>query len=183
MLTPEDFYPDLAVWEGCFTWMYLDEKGLVTTGTGNLLPTAASAAALEWWAGPRRATDAEAAAAWTAVKAQKPNLLASYYARFTTCRLTPTYAKDLALRRLQEEFLPGIRKLFPGFDGYPGPAQRVIVDDAYNEGLGSLAGFTRLRRACEAGDWKAATKECVISTSRKKRNDWRQKLMGSLIVT
>jgi GH24 family phage-related lysozyme (muramidase) len=40
------FYDFNAPMEGVVSWMYLDIKGFVTVGVGNLLPDADSAAAL-----------------------------------------------------------------------------------------------------------------------------------------
>jgi len=183
-MNADDFLPDLKRFEGLTTWMYRDtnEAGLVTTGVGNMLPTPAAAAELEWWVGnTRKATPDEVHAAFAAVKAAAPGKLAASYKRFTVVRLDPPYAERLALDRLAKEFLPGIRELFDGFDEYPDAAQRVIVDMAYNMGLGLLAKFHHLREACAASNWAQAAEECHVASSRPDRNDWRRGLFESLV--
>ncbi len=181
MLNLESIFKVLEQWEGCFAWMYLDTKGLVTTGVGNLLATAEAACGLEWYySDGRRASTPDVVAAWNAVYAAHSGMLAAYYARFTSIRLAPSEAKDLALHRLQVEFLPGLRRIFSGFDDYPEPAQNVLIDMEYNEGAGNLAKFHHLIEACEHHAWPNAVQECTISTSRKARNDWRQAQFASL---
>lgn len=184
-MNADDFLPDLKRFEGLTTWMYRDtnEAGLVTTGVGNMLPTPAAAAKLEWWVGghARKATPAEVHAAFAAVKAAPEKRGAAFYKRFTTIRLDPPYAERLALERLSSEFLPGIRDLFDGFDEYPDAAQRVIVDMAYNTGLGLLGKFRHLREACAASNWAQAAEECHVASSREERNAWRRELFESLV--
>ena len=158
------------------------EHGLVTTGVGNMLPTPAAAAELEWWVGnTRKATPAEVHAAFAAVKAAAPGKPADSYKRLTVVRLDPPYAERLALERLTSEFLPGIRDLFDGFDEYPDAAQRVVVDLAYNMGLGLLGKFHHLREACAASNWAQAAEECHVASSRQDRNDWRREMFESLV--
>jgi hypothetical protein len=76
-----------------------------------------------------------------------------------------------------------------GFDAYPAPAQRALIDMAYNMGVGrdekvdkgktskakGLHAFKHLKIAAEAGDWEAAAKACVSSSSAA-RNGWRVQL-------
>jgi len=90
---------------------------------------------------------------------------------------------------LKTEFIPGIRQFFTGFDSYPAPAQRALIDMAYNIGVGrdakvvdgkrrkasGLHAFTHLKAAAEGGDWGAAAKACHSSSS-VKRNAWRIQL-------
>ena len=93
------------------------------------------------------------------------------YERVSDLVLPPNLPRDLAAARLQREFLPGIRRLCPGFDGYPQPAQRALVDMAYNLGVGGLAKFPSMLQACERGDFAAAAGECHRRTCRDDRNE------------
>ena len=70
-------------------------------------------------------------------------------------------ATDLATSRLEKEFLPGLRRLFPGFDAYPQPAQRALVDMIYTLGEGGLARkFPTVVEACRAGRFADAAAHC-----------------------
>ena len=72
---------------------------------------------------------------------------------------------------MQNEFLPNLRKVFPGFDSYPMPAQRAIVDMAYNMGVGKLErGFPTFVSLCRAGEFGKAAGESRRSSSREERN-------------
>ena len=68
-------------------------------------------------------------------------------------------ANQLAVDRLEKDFLKGLRGLFPGFDGYPQPAQRALVDMAYTLGVSGLEKkFPRVVKACREGEFADAAK-------------------------
>jgi GH24 family phage-related lysozyme (muramidase) len=164
---------DLSRWEGSTRHMYVDTRGHVTTGIGHLLRDANAAVALPWL---HRSTGApampeEIRAVFERVAAQPPGQHASRYERMSDLVLPPNLAHDLAAARLQREFLPGIRRLCPGFDGYPQPAHRALVDMAYNLGVGGLGKFSNMLRACERGDFAAAADECNRRSCRDDRNE------------
>lgn len=167
---------DLARWEGFTTWLYLDTRGLVTVGIGNLLRDVQACRALPWQVDGRQAATAEVDAAWTAVRAQQPARAASSYASATRIRLTQGEVLALAERRLTGEFLPGLRRLYPGWDTFPAPAQRALLDMAWNLGLGGLAKFRHLAGAVSARDWAAAARSCGRITSRPERNEFTRQL-------
>ena len=153
--------------------MYVDTRGHVTTGIGHLLRDANAALALPWLhrATGAPATPAEIHAAFARVAAQPAGQHASRYQGVSDLVLPPNLPRDLAGMRLEREFLPGIRRLCPGFDGYPQPAQRALVDMAYNLGVGGLARFKNMLQACERGDFAAAAGECNRRTCRDDRNE------------
>jgi GH24 family phage-related lysozyme (muramidase) len=168
----ELFCRDLLKWEGNVRHMYRDTQGHVTTGVGNLLRDAGAAAALPWRhgeSGPPATAD-EIRAAFKKVTKLGTGYKASYYQRASDLVLPQATVVSLMANRLEREFLPGLRRTFPGFDHYPQPAQRALVDMAYNLGVGGLAKFERLREACERGDFAAAALECNRRTSRPERN-------------
>lgn len=164
---------DLSRWEGSTRHMYVDTRGHVTTGIGHLLRDANAAVALPW---QHRTTGApampeEIRAIFERVAAQPAGQHASRYERVSDLVLPPNLARDLAATRLEREFLPGIRRLCPGFDGYPQPAQRALVDMAYNLGVGGLGRFKNMLQACERGDFAAAAGECNRRSCRDDRNE------------
>jgi len=164
--------------------MYLDTAGLVTTGIGHLLKTPDAAAKLPWYhqATGLPATSAEVRtvfealrASWAQYRTEHPkgpnHLEARYYEKVSDLVLPPTFPRRDAIDRLQNDFLPKLRGVFPGFDRYPMPAQRAIVDMAYNLGIGKLErGFPRFVALCRAGEFAKAAGESHRSSSREDRN-------------
>ena len=183
-MTEPNYVTELRRWEGVVPWMYLDIRGYVTIGVGNLVPTVEAACGLPLWnhAAERRASTAEIVRSFVAVQAMRAGMAAENY------RLSPRLEMsaediDIMLRqRIGGEFLPGLAKLFPGFDGFPGPARSALMDMAFNLGLGreatadhaatGLRQFSRLRAAVAARDWARASGECRRSSSRTERNEW-----------
>jgi len=166
---------DLIRHEGLFPHGYRDstDHGWFTVGVGNMVPSDAACAQLPWLRPDgRQASPAEARACYAAVMAMPPALVAHSYAKASGLRLSDDVCRDLCISRLQREFLPGLRRLFVGFDAYPAPAVRALVDMIYNLGEGTLSGFPNLRAACARGAWKRAAVESHRSTCRPSRNDW-----------
>jgi GH24 family phage-related lysozyme (muramidase) len=185
----QTFLKDVKRWEGEHRFMYVDGRGYVTTGIGHLLKNTDEALKLPWLhrGTGRPATPAEVRSAfervaqeWADYKRGHPNgngYGATHYADKSDLLLPQGEATRLALGRLNKEFLGGLRKLFPDFDRYPLPAQRGLVDMAYNLGVGKLEKtFPNFVDACRRGDFGAAADECKRSSSRKERNDATQAL-------
>lgn len=170
--------------------MYVDTRGYVTTGVGHLLKNAAAALDLPWQhqATGRLATPAEVRAAfehvcerWADYKRENPNgkgLPAKKFESVSDLVLPDGLATKLARDRLQGEFLPKLKELFPGFDRYPVPAQRALVDMGYNLGVDGLKKkFPTFVAACRDGNFGVAAAECERSSSRKERNDATRSLL------
>lgn len=187
-------YRDIVRWEGAIPYMYLDthKPPLVTVGAGNMLPDEGAAEALPFKnaATGQPATRTEKAHAFRAVAAMKGSLAAKHYRLHPSIELPEAKVKELAINRIKTEFIPQIKKLYPGFDGFPGPAREAILDIAYNAGVGQpervahgrkhkatgLFGFHRLKTAIDAGDWMGAARASHRSSSRPDRNEWARKL-------
>lgn len=170
----------LAKWEGETDYLYQDSRGLVTVGIGNLVKDADAAAALTWNDGSgSSASEQLVRSDWQSVADASKGHAASYYEPLTQIRLPAGGARALAQQRLETEFLPGLRELFPSFDSYPDSAKAALVDMAYNLGVHGLAAFRTLRTAAEAGDWQAAALASHVKTSRDDRNDWRAEQLAA----
>ena len=182
------FIPELLKWEGATTWIYRDVVGYATVAVGNLLHDADDACALPFFnvTEGRAATTEEIRREFVRVMScQRGQRASAYRATKLTPRieLSDGYVAILVRQRLEKEFLPGLRKMCPGFDAFPEPAQACLVDLAYNLGIGrpatadhkatGLTAFGDLRAACNRGDWETAARECHVSTSRPERNAWR----------
>jgi len=169
----DSYVQALYRWEGRITWMYLDTRGLVTTGIGNLLKTSADALKLPWMKvdGSSALTE-QVNLTYVTVSNMKPGMPARNYKLDLT--LSDQTVGLLASTRLGTEFLPGLHRLFPGFDTYPLLARTVLVDMAYNLGISGIGRFSHLIAACTSRDWLAASNACSVKTSRPERNDWRK---------
>jgi hypothetical protein len=130
------------VFEGDVTWMYLDVKGLVTTGCGNLIDTGAQARALPWVhkGDGQAATEAEIAQAWLKVKgAQSMKMLGGgSFARLTDLRLTDDGVTSLvnARRDLDWTFLVN---RFSSLSTWPADGQLAVLSIAWAAGPGWVA--------------------------------------------
>ena len=169
-----DYFDDLEEHEGCTTWLYCDGRGYVTVGIGNLVASPEQCAAYPFaHKDGSPATPEEKASAWAAVNdAFDKTRSAVYYTHASDLRLTTAFVRELVGKRLENEFIPGIRKLCHDFDAWPLPARRAIVDMAYNLGVGGLAKFHHLISACQARDWAGAAAQCHRATCRDMRNAW-----------
>lgn len=173
-----DYYAGLKQWEGVCEWMYLDVVGLVTTGIGNLLKTPDAACELPWLLPDGSpAEEADIRRGWADVKGSKPGKRASAYKLVCGLRLAEEDVQALVEQRLENEFLPGLRKLVPGFEDYPEPARECLVDLAYNLGLRGLGKFTTFLAAVRSRSYLAAARSCSVKTSRPERNAWRKAKM------
>jgi GH24 family phage-related lysozyme (muramidase) len=174
--TAEEYYDDIVVHEGKFPFMYIDTRGYVTVGVGNLVASAATAVSLPFVQRNTGtpATAAQKIVAFNRIRGKPAARRARYYKAFTKLDLPDASIKTLALSRLRTEFLPGLRGIFPRFDEFPLPARRALVDMAYNLGVTGLKKFTHLVRSANAQHWAAAARECHRSTCRASRNEWTQ---------
>jgi GH24 family phage-related lysozyme (muramidase) len=159
-------------WEACRPHMYVDRRGFVATGAGHTLPTVDTAIALPWRhraSGPS-ATAAEIGRAFVRVRALGPRQRTLSYRLASDLVLPPGVAGDLAIRRVDRNVLPGLRRLFPNFDRYPLPARRALIDMAFDLGLAALSRFRNLITACATGDFATAANHCHRRGGRDTRN-------------
>jgi GH24 family phage-related lysozyme (muramidase) len=163
---------EILRWESCRRHMYVDTRGVVATGVGHALPTAEVAMALPWRhrATELAATPAEVRRAFARVRALGPRQRTLAYRLASDLVLAAGVAGDLAIARIERDVLPGLRRLFAGFDGYPLPARRALVDMAFDLGLAALANFRNLIAACARGDFTTAANHCHRRASREPRN-------------
>lgn len=185
---------DIERWEGCVAHLYLDHRGNPTIGLGCLIGDSVSFEVLPLMCSVggvvRRATTDEKRAEFARVRAMdfSERLPARYYRALPPAPIL--YLEDadideLAFRRLHVA-LAGLRRLCPGFDGFPAPAQSCLMDLAWNLGVGrqardgakatGLSAFRKLLAACNREDWRAAADECAVSSSRPARNAWRREM-------
>jgi len=150
--------------EGSISHMYLDTRGYVTVGVGNMMATVEAAQALTF---VRRdsgtpATPDEIAADYDAIKDRPYGLgyTAASFKPYTELDM-PDAEIDALLDRRIADFEAGLRSDFSGYDGYPERARLGLMDMAFNLGNhGLVTKFPTLTAAARAGDWAKCAEEC-----------------------
>ncbi|MFN2587203.1 MAG: hypothetical protein ABR613_03650 [Actinomycetota bacterium] len=148
--------------EGRVKHMYLDIKGLVTTGIGNLVdPLTDAVVNLPWVhrGTTNRASEADVRADWEAVKAAGAGKVASAYAGVTKLELTDEAIDSLVLAKAEanEDFVRRTAE-FASYDSWPADAQLGLMSIAWAQGP-SFAKWPKFRAAVAAGDWARAAEE------------------------
>lgn len=150
--------------EGSVPFMYLDVKGLVTTGIGNLIDPAAAAMALPW----RRVSDGqlasrmEIAAEWMNVKARTDLKMhgGMAYRAVTKLRLDEAGIAMLVGGKVASNERE-LRRRFPDFEDWPADAQLATHSMAW--ACGPAFHFPKLGAALLAGDFETAAAECTMN--------------------
>lgn len=153
--------------------LYRDTVGYATCGIGHLVYDPEDSQKLPWrHRDLSLATPAEAMADFHRVMAMPKGLTSEAYATEKSLHLLPDDQVALAQRRLDTEFLPAIRKLMPGFDGFPAGPRSALVDMAWNLGVGGLGLFHRMIESCNRRDWAEAAAQSHRRSCRPERNAW-----------
>lgn len=173
----EDVKADLERWEGKFSHMYLDKKGLVTVGIGKMLPDATAAQRLRFM---RRtngvaATAVEIATDFQEVQKQVKNQYAHRYKKYTQLDLPEDAIYEL-LKTEVNGFEANLKHHFKGYNAYPVSAKRALLDMIYNLGLNKLLKYKKLKKAVESQDWEEAANECHRIGPPEERNTWTRDL-------
>jgi GH24 family phage-related lysozyme (muramidase) len=160
--------------EGNVSHMYLDTKGLVTVGIGNMLPSAAAAQALPFIDRDtrNRATAAQIATDFASVESQPDSKASKYYRQFTKLDL-PSVDVDSLFRARVDEFVGQLKAAYPQFDSYPAGAKLALLDLVFNMGIGKLKSHTewpKLNAAIAKQDWITAASECNRPDANARRN-------------
>lgn len=179
-MTDDELRPnlaELAQWENRVGWLYLDTKGNPTIGVGCLIASVDAYARLPLVkADGTPATGAEKAADFLRVRSMPAGLSAERYRGGLTL---PEVGVDALGFECLRETIAGLKRWFPGFDGYPLPARQGLLDLGWNCGVGAkypgLGAWVHLKTACNLvpPDFGAAAGECTTTSSREARNAWR----------
>lgn len=153
----------LGTHEGVCDFMYLDTRGLVTTGIGNLIDPKRLAGGYQWLRNSDngRALPSEVDAEWEQIKRRQEhrNRGGLYFRRFTTLHLSPTEIERI-FRQKASQFDTSLKGIFPQWNSYPADAQLAMLCHAWALGTGGLrSGWPRYTAACTGRDWRAAAGE------------------------
>ncbi|HEY3732652.1 MAG TPA: hypothetical protein VGL63_01945 [Streptosporangiaceae bacterium] len=154
--------------EGRVHWMYVDVKGLITTGVGNLIDPVSMAVVLPFQhANGAAATQAEITAAWTDLK---NNSIALGKAGYQACashndlRLSDPAIDNLVSSKLASNEITFLRS-FPAFATWPADAQLAGMSMCWALGPAFASQWPKLAAALNAKDWATAAANCSISTT------------------
>jgi hypothetical protein len=154
--------------EGSIPYMYLDVKGLVTVGVGNLIDPVELAVALpfRFKSNGLRASPDQIAAEWRKLKndptlAKKGHLACT---AITVLKLNDDAVGALIARRLTaNESLLKLQPSFREFETWPADAQLALLSMAWAAGPEGFAEFHRFRAACQRLDFKTAAAESKLN--------------------
>lgn len=178
--------------EGEVAFMYLDTKGLVTTGVGNLIDPVTLATPLPFVfkgqnrvnaPGGRPATRAEIEAEWRSIKNHpRRNQLITGGHRLCEPE-TDLELDDAARRQLFDDKTAAnerqLRGFFNDFDWWPADAQLALMAMGWGLGAAFPRRWPRFSAACARQDFDAAAAESHISSWRKERNEASLRLFGN----
>ena len=177
--------------EGRVNHMYLDIKGLVTTGIGNLIDPVDSALGVEFvrnddgaaassdeirseWQGLKDDKDALAVAGWRACRPPRTQLT-----------ITDAAIDQLVSAKLFqfESTLRATTPQFAGLDDWPADAQLGVLSMSWAMGPAFGQTWPNFRAAVEAGDWRGAAANCRMNEAGnpglRPRNDANQQLFNN----
>ena len=156
--------------EGWTTWMYLDVKGLVTTGMGNLIDPVSVALTLPWQdkRTGQPATQAAIQHEWQLVKGNLALVhdLPSVAAGITNLRLEDADLANLILDKLdRNEAILKAYGAFSDFEEWPADAQLGLLSMAWAMGPGFGPNFPHFSQAIAAEDFSTAAGDCAMDTT------------------
>jgi GH24 family phage-related lysozyme (muramidase) len=169
----DDSIAQLSIFEGSVAWMYLDSRGFVTVGVGEMLPNVGSAQALGFVDGSgAAATAAEIGADFFRVASLEPNLRPAAYRSPSSPQLPPEVIASV-LRGHLAEFDGELAARFANYAAFPEPAKLGLLDMIYNLGESKLfSGFPTFIRYVGEADWANAALQCHRVGPGDARNAW-----------
>lgn len=144
--------------------MYLDVKGLVTSGIGNLLDPVALALSLPWkHTDGTPATQEEIYAEWGYVKSRKDmaKMGGGAFAKITKLRLSDADIATLVINKARE-MEAYLQAHYPTYNQWPADAQLGLLSMAW--AMGPAFHFPRFQAAVNRAvpDFNAASQQCLI---------------------
>lgn len=169
----DDSLARLEIFEGTVPWMYLDTRGFVTVGVGELLANAAKAETLAF-VDPDGEPSTQGAILdeFNRVSALLPAKVAAFY-RSPTSPVLPHSAIDTLLMNHLNFFDGQLAGRFPNYADFPDPAKLGLLDMIYNLGqVGLFQHFPHFMAAVDKQDWLNAAANCHRVGPSQERNDW-----------
>jgi GH24 family phage-related lysozyme (muramidase) len=151
--------------EGRLPFMYLDVRGLVTTGVGNLADPVDLALRMPWdFPALHRAWEDKVRAEWALVKSRRDLINSpSAFKRITDLRLTREGIDAIVSEKLNANEEHFARECWIGWATFPADAQLGIHSMAWAMGSRFYRKFPKFTQAAGRHDWVTAAAECTIS--------------------
>jgi GH24 family phage-related lysozyme (muramidase) len=169
----DDSLGHLEIFEGTVPWMYLDTKGFVTVGVGEMLANAPKAQTLAFVDSAGQPSTQDAIhAEFNRVSSLLPAKTAGFY-RLPTSPVLPHAAIDTLLMNHLNLFDGQLAGRFPAYASFPDPAKLGLLDMIYNLGAAKLFGtFSHFMSSVDNQDWLGAAANCHRVGPNQARNDW-----------
>jgi len=169
----DDSLAQLEIFEGIVPWMYLDTRGYVTVGVGELIATATRAQSLSFVdANNQPATADTILAEYDRVSALPPAKMAGFY-RSPTSPILPHTTIDTLLMQHLTFFDGQLNQQFANYSTFPDPAKLGLLDMIYNLGVtGLFKGYPSFMGYVQNKDWSNAAKQCHRNGPSLARNNW-----------
>lgn len=169
----EDSLAHLEVFEGIVPWMYLDTRGYVTVGVGEMLATSSRAQSLGFVDTNNDPADQDAIVAdYTRLLALPPAKLAAFY-RSSGSPTLPHAEIDSLLMQHLTFFDNQLNQQFATYTAFPDPAKLGLLDMIYNLGAtGLFKGYPTFMEYVQKQDWANAATQCHRNGPAPARNDW-----------
>jgi hypothetical protein len=163
----KNIFPEFSrKFEGYVNWMYLDVKGFVTCGIGNLIDPIQLALQLPFITKDGQpATQIEIKSEWQKIKSLK-NLAKEGHRsakKFCNLRLSDDSISILVNNKLEQNEKYLIKNHFPNFNDWPADAQLAVLSMAWALGANFPAKWKTLKSACLSQDWNIAADNCHIN--------------------
>jgi GH24 family phage-related lysozyme (muramidase) len=171
------------MFEGSIGWMYLDRKGNVTAGVGEVLISADAAVKIPFMrSNAELASDGEIRQDYARVKAMLPGLRAAAYRSPSALLLNGETITRLLNGKLIEKS-EQLVALFPRFDRFPITVKTALLDMAFNLGVaGIVTKFPDFIESVHKENWSGAADNCKRLDVSNERNDWTRAQFFAAIV-
>ena len=153
--------------EGLTSWMYLDVKGLVTTGMGNLIDPLPAALTLPWRAAVGTlASPQDIRAEWTGIK---NNVALAHQGAQAARAVATLHLDDAAIdaiilnKLVQNETILKAFQAFEDFGTWPADAQLGLLSMAWAMGPGFGPRFPHFSQSCAAKDFTNAAADSQMN--------------------
>ena len=155
-----------TTFEGRVPWMYLDIRGLVTIGIGNLIDPISEALRLDMVKPDGKpASESDIRQEWTLVKSLQKLAPQGHrsFEKLAQLRMTDNAIETMVLSKLDrnDRFLAN---RFRGWEDMPASAQMGVHSMSW--AMGPAFSFPRFQKALMAGDWRTCANECRMDDSK-----------------
>ena len=177
----EDSLAHLEIFEGIVPWMYLDTRGFVTVGVGEMLGSAARAQTLAFLdPSGQPSTEDAVLDEFNRVSSLAPGKIAAFY-RSPASPVLPQATIDVLLMNHLNSFDEQLAGRFPAYASFPDTAKLGLLDMIYNLGASGLfSGFPGFMASVDRQDWLGAAANCHRDGPSQARNDWtRQQFLAA----